>query len=70
MGFMDGLGCMGFPKIRGGPYSGPRNKDYSLWGFILRSPYFGKVLYHKPALLTKMDLSEQQAFHSQAAWGG
>ena len=57
-GFMDGFGCMGFPKIRGSLYWSPRNMDHSLWGFILGSLYFGKVLYHKPALLTKMDLSE------------
>ena len=26
--------------ILGGP-----NKDYSIWGSIIRSPYFGKLLY-------------------------
>ena len=31
-----------FPKIRG-TFLGPRNKDYSIWGSILGSPYFGKL---------------------------
>ena len=26
-------------------FKGPRNKDYSIWGSILGSPYFGKVPY-------------------------
>ena len=33
----------GFPKIRGLPFGGPNNKDCSIWGSILGSPYFGKL---------------------------
>ena len=29
----------GFPKL-GVPFQGPHNKDYSIWGSILGSPYF------------------------------
>ena len=29
----------GFPKIRGTFLGGPHNKDYSIWGSILGSPY-------------------------------
>ena len=32
----------GFPKL-GVPFWGPNNKDYSILGSILRSPYFGKL---------------------------
>ena len=35
-------GC--FPKL-GVPFWGPNNKDYSILGSILGSPYFGKLLY-------------------------
>ena len=34
----------GFPKL-GVPYWGPHNKDYSILGSILGSPYFGKLPY-------------------------
>ena len=34
----------GFPKIRV-PFGGPCKKDYSILGFILGSPYFGKLPY-------------------------
>ena len=27
----------------GGPFGGPHNKDYSIWGSILGSTYFGKL---------------------------
>ena len=33
----------GFPKIRGTIFGGPHNKDYSMLGSILGSPYFGKL---------------------------
>ena len=36
---------MGFPKIRGALFGGPHNKDYSILGSILGSPYFGKLPY-------------------------
>ena len=32
----------GFPKS-GVPFGCPNNKDYSILGFILGSPYFGKL---------------------------
>ena len=32
----------GFPKIRGYHFGGLNNKDYSILGSILGSPYFGK----------------------------
>ena len=34
-----------FPKIRGTLLRGPHNKDYSILGSILGSPYFGKLPY-------------------------
>ena len=34
---------MGFPKIRGTLFGGLNNKDYSILGSILGSPYFGKL---------------------------
>ena len=33
----------GFPKIRGTFLRGPHNKDHSILGSILESPYFGKL---------------------------
>ena len=33
----------GFPKIRGTILGGYYNKDYSILGSILGSPYFGKL---------------------------
>ena len=33
----------GFPKIAGYVIGGPKNKDHSIWGSILGSPYFGKL---------------------------
>ena len=35
----------GFPKL-GVPFWGSLDKDYSIWGFILGSPYLGKLPYH------------------------
>ena len=35
-------GC--FPQL-GVPFWGSDNKDYSIWGSILRSLYFGKLPY-------------------------
>ena len=32
-----------FPKIRGTVLEDPQNKDYSILGSILGSPYFGKL---------------------------
>ena len=34
-----------FPKIRGILFRGPYDKDYSILGSILGSPYFGKLPY-------------------------
>ena len=34
----------GFPKL-GVPFGGPYNKDYSIWGSLLGSPYFGQLLF-------------------------
>ena len=36
-----------FPKIRGTNFGGPHNKDYSILGSILGSPYFGKLPFGK-----------------------
>ena len=33
----------GFPEIGGTLFGGPNNKDYSIVGSILGSPYFGKL---------------------------
>ena len=33
----------GFPKSRGTFLGGPHNKDHSILGSILGSPYFGKL---------------------------
>ena len=38
----------GFPKIRGYHFGSSHNKDYSILGSILGSPYFGKL----PLLVT------------------
>ena len=35
----------GFPKIGGTFFGGSHNKDYSILGSILGSPYFGKLPY-------------------------
>ena len=35
----------GLPKIRGTFLGNPQNKDDSIFGSILRSPYFGKLPY-------------------------
>ena len=40
-----GLEIWGFPKISGTLFGGPHNKDYSILGSILGSPYFGKLPY-------------------------
>ena len=37
------LETWGFPKIKGTLFGGPHNKDYSILGSILGSPYFGKL---------------------------
>ena len=34
---------MGVSQIRGTLFRGPYNKDYSIFGSILGSPYFGKL---------------------------
>ena len=39
---------MGVSQIRGTLFRGPYNKDYSILGSILGSPYFGKLPYSKP----------------------
>ena len=36
----------GFPKLGGTLFGGPHNKDYSILGSILGSPYFGKLPNH------------------------
>ena len=33
----------GVPKIGGYPFGGPNNKDYSILGFMLGYPNFGKL---------------------------
>ena len=43
----------GFPKIRGTLFGGPHNKDYSILGSILGSPYFGKLPYELYSKLLK-----------------
>ena len=35
----------GFPRIRGTIFGGPNYKDYNILGYILGSPYFGKLPY-------------------------
>ena len=35
-------GFRGFPKL-GVPFGAPHNKDYSIFGSVLGSPYFGKL---------------------------
>ena len=35
----------GFPKIRGTLFGGPHNKEYSILGSMLGSPYSGKLPY-------------------------
>ena len=35
----------GFPKIKGTLFACPYNKDYSILGSILGSPYFGRLPY-------------------------
>ena len=40
---MSAMITKGFPKIRSTLLGGPYNKDYSLLGSILGSPYFGKL---------------------------
>ena len=37
--------CTGLSQIRGTYFGGPYNMDYSIWGCILGSPYFGKLVY-------------------------
>ena len=37
------MGFAGFPKIWGYFLGGPHNKDCSIWGSILESPYLGIV---------------------------
>ena len=36
---------MGVSQNQGCLFGGPHNKDYSIWGSILGSPYFGKLPY-------------------------
>ena len=38
------MGGGGFPKL-GVPFLGPQNKDYSILGSMLGSPYLGKLPY-------------------------
>ena len=45
----------GFPRIRGTLFGGPYNKDYSILGSILGSPYFGKVPNELESKLLKGD---------------
>ena len=42
VGFFSEAQKGGFPKL-GYPFGGPYNKDYSILGSILGSPYFGKL---------------------------
>ena len=41
----DLTGDMGASQNRGTLFGGPHNKDYSILGSILGSPYFGKLPY-------------------------
>ena len=41
-GFFLDMADRGFPKL-GIPFRGPQNKDYSILGSILGSPYLGKL---------------------------
>ena len=48
----------GFPEIRGTLFGGPYSKDYSMLGYILGSPYFGKLPYPnrpKPCFLNPIE---------------
>ena len=36
---------IGVPKIKGYHFEGPNNKDFSILGSRLGSPYFGKLPY-------------------------
>ena len=37
------LAILGFAKIGGYLFGSPHTKDYSTWGSMLGSPYFGKL---------------------------
>ena len=50
----------GFPKIRGTLFWGLNNKDYSISGSILGSPYFGKLPYDVLVLIRTQRLPNQQ----------
>ena len=39
---------MGVSQNYGYLFGGPNNKDYSIFGSILGSPYFGKLPYQEP----------------------
>ena len=47
----------GFPKIRGNLFGGPYNKDYSILGSILGSPYFGELPYANPKRRESPDIA-------------
>ena len=47
----------GFPKL-GVPFGGPHNKDYSILGSILGSPYLGKL----PNLADQLGRRREQLF--------
>ena len=50
-----------FPKIRGTIPRGPHNKDYSILGSILGSPYLGKLPCHLARPLGKLESIFQNA---------
>ena len=48
---------MGVSQNWGYLFGGPYNKDYSILGSILGSPYFGKLPYEEPPFLKSRALS-------------
>ena len=51
-GLVLGIVYGSFPKL-GVPFWGPNNKDYSILGSILGSPYFGKLPYNRRPGMTR-----------------
>ena len=55
---------MGLPKIRGTTFGGPNNKDYSILGSLLGSPYFGKLPYQFVPIVLAFDSSRFYGPHT------
>ena len=49
-----------FPKIRGTLFVGPYNKDYTILGYILGSPFFGKLPFG-----VVFEMAEAHLLHSR-----